>query len=110
VEFPRFDEDNVSGWLFKANQFFSFSNTPNEYKEVMFAFYIKGNALMWFQYESYLGLLTSWDAFDQAIQLQFGPKSYDDPMEALTRLRQIISISIYKIQFEKLSNRLKRSL
>jgi hypothetical protein len=52
-------------------------------------------------------LFTSWDNFEQAIQSRFGPNLYDDPMEALTRLRQTSSISIYKTQFEKLSNRLK---
>lgn len=105
--FPQFDGDNISGWLFKANQFFSFSHTPTEYKVVMSAFYMEGDALVWFQDASDLGLFNSWDAFEQAIQLRFVPNSYDDPMEALICLRQTSSISIYKTHFEKLSNRLK---
>ncbi|XP_040988925.1 uncharacterized protein LOC121236540 [Juglans microcarpa x Juglans regia] len=37
----------------------------------------------------------------------FGTTDYDDPMEALTRLKQVSSVAIYKAQFETLSNRLK---
>jgi hypothetical protein len=38
--------------------------------------------------------------------LRFGP-AYDDPMEAITRFRQTSTVTLYKIQFEILSNRLK---
>jgi hypothetical protein len=37
----------------------------------------------------------------------FGPCSYDDPMEVLTRLRQQSSVEEYKCKFEALSNRLR---
>jgi hypothetical protein len=62
----------------------------------MSAFYMEGDALVWFQDGFDLGLFTSWEAFEQAIKLRFGPNSYDDPMKALTCLRQTSSISIYK--------------
>jgi hypothetical protein len=107
LDFPHFDGENVSGWLFKVKQFFDFSNSPIEYKVPMASFYMDGDALVWFQDASDLGLFTSWEAFESAIQFRFGPNCYDDPMEALTRLRQTSSIAIYKTQFERLSNRLK---
>lgn len=47
------------------------------------------------------------DFFVKALQIRFGPSTYDDPMEALTRLKQTFSITVYKAQFESLSNRLK---
>lgn len=43
----------------------------------------------------------------QALLIKFGPSSYDDPMEMLTRLRQNGSVEAYKGQFETLSNRLR---
>jgi hypothetical protein len=46
------------------------------------------------------------DAFVQALLVRFGP-AYDDPMEALMRLRQTSSIAAYTSQFEALSNRLR---
>ena len=42
-----------------------------------------------------------------ALHIRFGALAYDDLMEALTKLRQVSSISSYKAQFEVLSNRIK---
>ena len=39
--------------------------------------------------------------------MRFGITAYDDPMESLTRLRQVGSMVHYKGQFESLSNRVK---
>ena len=47
---------------------------------------------------------TSWEAFVKALHARFGTTAYDDPMETLTRLRQVDSVAIYKGQFEALSN------
>lgn len=44
VEFPRFDGDNVPGWLFKANQFFGYNQTQNEHKVLMASFQMEGDA------------------------------------------------------------------
>ncbi|XP_075643266.1 uncharacterized protein LOC142614597 [Castanea sativa] len=50
---------------------------------------------------------TSWEAFVRALHTRFGALAYDDPMEALTKLRQVSSVSTYKAQFEAVSNRIK---
>ena len=39
--------------------------------------------------------------------MRFGTIAYDDPMESLTRLRQVGLVVHYKGQFEFLSNRVK---
>ena len=39
--------------------------------------------------------------------MRFGSSSCDDPMENLTKLKQVRSIFAYKGQFEALSNRIK---
>lgn len=44
----------------------------------------------------------------RSLLLRFGLTAYDDPMEALTRLKQTSSIAMYKSQFKALSNRLRR--
>ena len=43
----------------------------------------------------------------RALHTRFGALAYDDPMKALTKLRQVSSVSSYKAQFEALSNRIK---
>ena len=39
--------------------------------------------------------------------MRFRSSAYDDPMETLTKLKQVGSISTYKGQYEALSNRIK---
>jgi hypothetical protein len=48
-----------------------------------------------------------WDAFVKELQTSFGPLAYDDSMESTTRLKQNTIVSIYKTQFEALSNQLR---
>jgi hypothetical protein len=61
--------------------------------------------LIWFKScEHDLGC---WDNFARAIQLRFGPPSYDDPMELLIKLKHVNSIEEYKGLFESLSNRIR---
>ena len=51
--------------------------------------------------------MDSWETFVRAIQVRFGPSSYDNPMEALTKLKQTTIVAVYKSQFEMLSNRIR---
>uniref|UniRef100_A0A6N2N061 H15 domain-containing protein n=1 Tax=Salix viminalis TaxID=40686 RepID=A0A6N2N061_SALVM len=53
------------------------------------------------------GGLSSWEGFVRALQTRFGSSPYDDPMEALIRLRQTTTVEEYKTQFEALSNQLR---
>ena len=43
----------------------------------------------------------------QALLNRFGPSTYDDPMEYLSRLKQLSSVEEYKGRFEALSNRVR---
>lgn len=62
--------------------------------------------MIWFQGLEESGQMTDWDTFVRALLVSFGPNPYDDPMEALTKFRQVGSVKEYKAQFETLSNRL----
>ena len=39
--------------------------------------------------------------------IRFGSTAYDDPMKALTRLRQTSIVALYKGEYEALANRIK---
>jgi hypothetical protein len=67
---------------------------------------MEGDALIRFQDLDESGYFSTWNDFSEALLLRFGP-AYDDPMEAITRLRQTSTVTLYKTQFEVLSNRLK---
>jgi hypothetical protein len=54
------------------------------------SYHLYDDALIWFQRcEHDLGC---WDNFARTIQLRFGPPSYDDLMELLTKLKHVNSI------------------
>ena len=53
----------------------------------MALYHLDGEALIWFQNVEQAGGFTSWDVFVKALQTRFGGTTYDDPMEALTRLK-----------------------
>ena len=107
VEFPRFRGENPSGWIYKANQFFQLYGTPPNQKILLASYHMEDKALIWFQDAKEAGLFTSWEAFVKFLHVRFGITAYDDPMESLTRLRQVGSVVHYKGQFESLSNRVK---
>lgn len=51
--------------------------------------------------------MTDWEGFTQALLTRFGPSSYDDLIEALTRLKQVGIVEDYKSRFDAISNRLR---
>ena len=71
----------------------------------MASFHLDEKALIWFQDAKQMGGFASWEVFIKALQTQFGAIAYDDPMEALTRLKQTTTVISYKGNFEILSNR-----
>ncbi|XP_042965413.1 uncharacterized protein LOC122299304 [Carya illinoinensis] len=107
LDFPHFEGDNPAGWVFKATQYFDFYQTPPAQRLLMASHNMTGEALVWYQDGVESGQFTSWETFVRSLLMRFGPTAYDDPMEALTRLKQTSSVAAYKSQFEALSNRLR---
>nr|XP_023879731.1 uncharacterized protein LOC111992135 [Quercus suber] len=107
LDFPRFHGEDPTCWIYKTHQFFSFHRTPEHQKVLMASYHLDGEALIWFQDSEQAGGFVSWEVFIKALQTRFGTSAYDDPMEALTRLKQTTSVVSYKGNFEILSNRIK---
>ncbi|KAF5443243.1 hypothetical protein F2P56_035816, partial [Juglans regia] len=107
LDFPHFRGEDPEGWVFKMNHYFAFYQTPVAQKILMASYHMEGEALTWYQDAVDTGQFTNWQTFVEALQLRFGPKAYDNPMESLTRLKQSSTVAVYKAQFESLSNRLK---
>ncbi|KAL0434165.1 UNVERIFIED_CONTAM: hypothetical protein Slati_2750800 [Sesamum latifolium] len=45
VEFPKFDSDDLRGWVFKCEQFFEVDETPSNPKVKLAAVHLEGRAL-----------------------------------------------------------------
>ena len=49
-----------------------------------------GDALVWFQDCEAISVFLAWESFVEALLTRFGSSTYEDPMEALTRLQQVM--------------------
>ncbi|XP_075636505.1 uncharacterized protein LOC142608698 [Castanea sativa] len=86
LDFPRFSGVDPASWVYKANQYFGYYQTPIAEKLIIASFHKELEAL--------------------ALHERFGSTTYDDPMEVLTRLRQTTTVALYKAEFEAVSNRI----
>nr|XP_023903579.1 uncharacterized protein LOC112015403 [Quercus suber] len=107
LDFPRFCGEEPTSWIYKANQYSKYYRIPESEKLMMASFHMDGEALVWFQEGEDAGVIGTWEALVQAMLIRFGSTAYDDPMEALTRLRQTTTVASYKGEFEALANRIK---
>ena len=107
LDFPRFSGDDPASWVYKANQYFAYYQTPAMEKLLVASFHMDQEALVWYQDAEDAGIFCNWEGMVQALYVRFGSTPYDDPMEALTRLKQTSSVAVYKAEFEALSNRIK---
>ena len=87
LEFPRFSGEDPVSWVYKANQYFKYYNTPIGEKLILASFHMEGEALIWFQDSEEEEIFVDWESLVQALHIKFGATTYDDPMETMTRLR-----------------------
>lgn len=107
MDFPHFDSTNLPTWLFKASQDFAYHQTPNQQRLFMVSYYMEVETLVQYQDAVESGTFTSQETFAHAMLIKFGPIAYNNPIKALTRLKQTSTIANQKAQFESLSNRLR---
>ena len=72
----------------------------------MALYHLEEEALIWFQDAEQVAGFPSQKVFIKALQTRFGVTAYDDPKEALIRLKQTSTVIAYKGNFEILSNRI----
>lgn len=46
IDFPRFDRENPTGWVYKANHYFVLNPMSDGQKILMSSFYLEGSALI----------------------------------------------------------------
>ncbi|KAL5857738.1 hypothetical protein ACOSQ3_005196 [Xanthoceras sorbifolium] len=90
LNFPKFDGEDPTGWVYKFEQYLDFKAVPPEQQVQLASFHLEGIALQWHR-KHYYSLL--------------GPTDYKDSSEALTRLKQTTTVTAYQEAFEKLSHR-----
>ncbi|GJY14993.1 retrotransposable element Tf2 [Tanacetum coccineum] len=87
VEFPKFQRDDVRGWVFKCDQFFIIDNTPNDEKVKIVSVHLSDKALLWHrQYLTVIRENVGWEVYKNAIIQRFG-SIFEDPMYALKNVK-----------------------
>lgn len=107
LDFLHFSGEDPASWMYKSNQYFRYYQNPIAEKLMIASFHIEQEAQVWFQDAKKTGVFFDWDSMVQALHVRFGSTPYDDPMEALIKLRQTSTVVVYKAEFEALSDRIK---
>lgn len=105
ITLNSFDGSNPLDWIFQAEQYFEYTQTPPHQRLTFAPFFMQGAALTWFKWMHSNHQLSSWEGFTTDLELRFGPPTYANHQAALFKLRQIGSVMDYQMQFESLSNR-----
>lgn len=106
LAFPKFNGEDPTGWIYKAEQYFDIKQIESIEQVQLASFHLEGIALQWHRWlTKFRGPLT-WDELSKAILLRFGPTDFEDPSEALSRLKQTTSVAAYQEVFEKLSHQI----
>jgi hypothetical protein len=105
LDFPRFDGKNVLNWIFKAEQFFEYHNTPDSDRLVISSVHLDHDVVPWYQMNQRTHPFRSWHEFTRALEMDFGPSAYECPRAALFKLNQSGSVGDYYTEFNTLANR-----
>lgn len=113
VEFPKFAGDDVSGWIYRCEQFFCVDSTNENAKVRIASIHLDGKALMWHQ--SYMktlgeGVWPNWNEYKTAIVSRFGQTPYDDPLASLMKLKQDGTVEQYQDRFDALLTRVNMNV
>ncbi|KAL4580818.1 hypothetical protein LXL04_017022 [Taraxacum kok-saghyz] len=102
---PTFDGSNPLDWIFQAENYFTYYAIAPPQRLSLVVFYFTGDALSWYKYLANNRLLGTWEEFSRALELRFGPSTYENHQATLFKLHQTTTVSAYQSAFEKLSNR-----
>lgn len=105
LDFPRFDGSEVTNWIFKAEQFFYFYETPDHHRLTIAAVHMEKAVVPWFQMISRNQPFQSWTMFTKALEMEFGPSPYESPRTTLFKLTQDKTVADYYSTFTVLANR-----
>ncbi|GJU88044.1 reverse transcriptase [Tanacetum coccineum] len=105
IEFPKFNGDDVKGWIFKCRQLFRIDNVLDKMKVELAAMHVYDRALTWHQQVvKRYGAWCTWELYEQEALSRFGAV-FEDPMVELKNLKQTSTVKSYQDQFESLLNK-----
>ena len=87
LNFPTFEYENPSGWIYKCDRFFKINGIGDHEKVGLASLHLKGRALEWFQGYEVSDKEIHWQQFSIDVISRFGPSTYDNPIGQITKLK-----------------------
>ncbi|KAF7821825.1 Transposon Ty3-I Gag-Pol polyprotein [Senna tora] len=107
LDFPRFNGSEPLHWLFKAEKFFAYYETPDDQRVTIAAVHFEGVVVPWFQMMSKSSRVDSWVTLSKAIEVEFGPSQFESPRALLFKLFQRTSMADFYREFMILATRVE---
>ncbi|KAF7840497.1 Transposon Ty3-I Gag-Pol polyprotein [Senna tora] len=107
LDFPRFNGSDPLHWLFKAEKFFAYYETPDDQRVTIVAVHFEGVVVPWFQMMCKSSRFDSWVALSKAIEVEFGPSQFESPRALLFKLYQKSSVAEFYHEFMILATRVE---
>lgn len=85
VDFPYFDGLELVDWIYRAERYFVYHQTPNNYKIQLALIHMEGATLPCFQWQHKGRSVCSWEEFTRQLETTFGLLEYDNPQEAISK-------------------------
>ncbi|GJZ45980.1 reverse transcriptase [Tanacetum coccineum] len=106
LEFPKFNGEDVQGWLYRVNMFITMDRIQEDAQKLMLvSMHLFDHALNWHkQFLKSNGNNVTWIQYEAAIKERFDPVN-EDPMVELNNLKQVGSVQAYQDSFEVLLNK-----
>jgi len=108
IDFPKFEGDDVQGWIYKCGQFFEVDSVMESRKVKIASIHLWGRALTWhqsFMKRVVMGHEPTWEEYKAASLARFWAGPFDDPLAELMKLKQAGSVAQYRESFDILLNR-----
>ena len=86
LDFPRFNGDDSTGWIYREEQYFSIHITFYVNKIPLASFHLEQEAIQWFCWHIKAHEEPNWIDFFQLLLQWFGPSAFDEFTGALTKL------------------------
>ncbi|XP_076897480.1 uncharacterized protein LOC143550772 [Bidens hawaiensis] len=111
LDFPKFNGEDVEGWLYKCDHFFSMDKTRSNLKAYFAVVNLEGPALQWHQ-----GFMSSqnrviedivWEDYARSILNRFSTRLSENPIEDLKNLQQTGTLQDYCEAFDALLNKVQ---
>jgi hypothetical protein len=72
-KFPQLDSDDLEEWCCRAEEYFAYHRTPDEYRVSLSTFHLEGpiRKMQWFQDIRWSKRVTTWDEFVRILRARF---------------------------------------